>query len=318
VTEGRNPSPGLLGDRIAVTGADGFIGRHVVRALAAAGARRIVAIDRRPVLATTFTTEVSAIVPAGERTILEPIDDLLDGIDVVIHLAGHVSPPKSVEDPRSDAIENILGTICLLESCRRVGVRRIVYASSAAVYGRPTSLPVDERHQTLPESPYGQSKLAAEQYCLLYGRLHGLSVIALRYSSVYGPGQPLGGGYAGVIRLFLDRINRGLPLLIEGDGSQTRDFVHVSDVVRANLLAAASTYEGILNIGDGNSVTISEVAIFVAGPDYPIEYRPARVGDIPHLVADVAAAREKLGFGALVPLARGLHELKLAVAANRA
>jgi UDP-glucose 4-epimerase len=307
---GRPISSSLAGARIAVTGADGFIGRHVVRAVAIAGAERIVAIDARPVSTLHEARGQSIVVAAGERTILDPTDDLLDGIDVVIHLAAQVSPPKSVENPLADATANILGTVGLLESCRRVGVRRIVYASSAAVYGRPVQLPVDEQHPTRPESPYGQSKLAAEQYCQLYGRLHGLSVVALRYFNVYGPGQPLSGGYAGVIRLFLDRVGQGLPLRIEGDGSQTRDFIHVADIVRANLAATASSFEGVVNVASGSGTTIKELAQTVGGPTYPIEYLPPRVGDIPHSVANVSAAREHLGFVAEVPLARGLEDLR--------
>lgn len=304
-----NAVTGLDGARVAVTGADGFIGRHVVRALAASGAEKVVAIDVRSIVDSEAPVGRRSLAGGG-RTILEPIDDLLEGVDVVIHLAAQVSPPKSVEYPLADASANILGTIGLLESCRRAGVRRIVYASSAAVYGRPVYLPVDETHRTWPESPYGQSKLAAEQYCQLYGRLHGLSVVALRYFNVYGPGQPLSGGYAGVIRLFLDQVGRGVPLRVEGDGSQTRDFVHISDIVRANLAAAASTFEGVLNVATGQGTSISELAHIIAGPNYPIDHLPARAGDIPESIASVTAARDNLGFEALVPLARGLAEFR--------
>ena len=300
----------LRGKQIAVTGADGFIGRHLVRSLIEAGAGRVVAIDSRPIASTRLPTSSSTFIGAGGRTILEPIDDLLEGIEVVVHLAAQVSPPKSVKDPLSDATANVLATVALLESCRRAGVKRLIYASSAAVYGRPIHLPIDEEHRTCPESPYGQSKLAAEHYCLLYARLYGLSVVALRYFSVYGPGQPLSGGYAGVIRLFLDRLDRGLPLQIEGDGSQTRDFIHVSDIARANLLATGSSVEGILNVASGEGITIADVAHLVAGPDYPIEYLPPRLGDIPHSVANVEAAHRQLGFQTTVSLADGLADLR--------
>lgn len=302
---------GLDGARIAVTGADGFVGRHLIRALAASEAELVVAIDVRAMAMVDPEIPTGrSILAGGGRSILDPIDDLLEGVDVVIHLAAQVSPPKSVENPLSDASANILGTVGLLESCRRAGVRRLVYASSAAVYGRPVYLPVDENHPTRPESPYGQSKLAAEQYCQLYGRLHGLSVVALRYFNVYGPGQPLSGGYAGVIRLFLDRVGRNVPLRIEGDGSQTRDFVHVSDIIRANLAAAASSFEGVLNVGSGQGTTITELAQIIAGAGYPIDYLSARLGDIPHSVASVTAARINLGFEAIMPLAHGLDELR--------
>ena len=302
------PVANLAGARIAVTGAAGFIGRHVIRALAESGATAIVAIDLQELQPRLSLG--GRLVDGGRRTILEPVDDLLQGVDIVIHLAAQVSPPKSVTDPMSDATANVLGTIGLLESCRRAGVRRVVYASSAAVYGRPCHLPVNEDHPTRPESPYGQSKLAAEQYCQLYARLYGMSVVSLRYFNVYGPGQPLSGGYAGVIRLFLDRVDRNLPLRIEGDGSQTRDFIHVSDIVRANLIAAGSPYEGVLNVGSGQGTTVSALAEVIASKGYPIEYLPARLGDIPHSVAKVGAARDRLGFEATVPLAAGLASLR--------
>ena len=299
----------LVGARIAVTGADGFIGRHVIQALTKSKARSVVAIDIRPIVSTE-SGDGPHVLDGGLRSILEPVDDLLTGVDVVIHLAAQVSPPKSVQNPLSDATANILGTIALLESCRRAEVRRIVYASSAAVYGRPSALPVDENHPTRPESPYGQSKLTGEQYCQLYGRLHGLSTVALRFFNVYGPGQPLSGGYAGVIRLFLHQVSRGLSLRVEGDGSQTRDFVHVTDIVRANLAAAASSFEGVLNIGSGQGTTVMELAHVIAGHDYPIDFLPARIGDIPHSVASIAAARENLDFSAQIPLSLGLGDLR--------
>ena len=304
-----NGVAGLDGARVAVTGADGFIGRHLIRALAGSDADTVVAIDLRPLAELDRPVGLRSRVGGG-RSVLEPIDDLLEGIDVVIHLAAQVSPPKSVKDPLSDASANILGTIGLLESCRRSGVRRVVYASSAAVYGRPMYLPVDEQHPTRPESPYGQSKLAGEQYCQLYGRLHGLSVIALRYFNVYGPGQPLSGGYAGVVRLFLDRADRGLPLRIEGDGSQTRDFVHVSDIVRASLAAVVSSAEGAFNVGSGNRISILEIARIIGGPTYPIDFLPGRLGDIPHSVASIDAAREILDYEASMPLDQGLAQLR--------
>jgi UDP-glucose 4-epimerase len=246
---------------------------------------------------------------ALERDVRESLADVLVGVDVVFHLAAQVSVPLSVADPVGDATTNALGTVMLLDGCRAAGVRRFVYASSAAVYGRPDYLPIDEQHPTDPLSPYGLSKLTGERYARLSGQLYGIDVIALRYFNVYGPGQPVGGGYAGVLTLFLDAVRRGAPLRIEGDGTQTRDFVHVRDVVAANLLAAASNFQGVLNVGTGHACSIGEVARIVGGTGYPVESVPARSGDIPHSVASIAAAQRVLGYEPTITLADGLREM---------
>jgi UDP-glucose 4-epimerase len=295
---------------VVVTGAAGFIGSNLVRSLVASGARRIVAVDLRPLPDLGFGPGGGAVVDLGPRSVVEPLDDLLAGADVVFHLAARISVPKSVEDPLGDCLANVVGTVALLGSCRRVGVRRFVYSSSAAVYGAPSYLPVDEAHPTRPESPYGLSKLTGERYSLLASQLHGLSVVALRYFNVYGPGQPISGGYASVVRLFADRVERGLPLRIEGEGSQTRDFVHVQDVVRANFAAATSEFVGVVNVGSGIATSITDLARLIAGPSYPIEHAPPRAGDIDQSVAAVGAARESLGFTARVPLELGLAALR--------
>ncbi len=310
MTEGSPPIPTLRGARCVVTGAAGFIGQHLVRALAASGAGSIVAVDLRPIPADGSLAPPEVLVAASGRSILDPLDDLLQGTDVVFHLAAHVSPPRSVADPLRDCLANVIGTLALLESCRRTGIKRLVYSSSAAVYGEPEYLPVDESHPTRPRSPYGLSKLTGERYCLLYGELHGLSAISLRYQSVYGPGQPLAGGYAGVIRIFLDRVERGLPLPVEGDGAQRRDFVHVRDVARANLLAATSSYQGVVNVASGTATSVLDLARLIGGPDHPIERRPPRRGDIRDNLADPRRAREVLGFATAISLEQGLAELK--------
>jgi UDP-glucose 4-epimerase len=298
----------LAGASVVVTGAAGFIGGHIVRSLAASGAGRIVAVDERP-LPDLGSGLGGAVVDPGPRDIRDPLDDLVAGADIVFHLAARISVPRSVEDPLGDCLSNVVGTVALLDSCRRVGVRRFVYSSSAAVYGAPVYLPVDESHPTRPESPYGLSKLTGERYSLLYNQLHGLSAVALRYFNVYGPGQPISGGYASVIRHFANRFECGLALHVEGDGYQTRDFVHVQDVVRANFAAATSAFAGALNVGSGVATSISDLARLIGGPTYPVEHGPPRAGDIRESVASVEAARDALGFVAQIPLAIGLASL---------
>jgi UDP-glucose 4-epimerase len=310
VAPARSAFPSLAARRVLVTGASGFIGQQVVKALLASSVEHVSAVDTRPASDDVFGPRFRRVVVRHCRDILEPSDDVLAGIDVVLHLAAHVSVPQSLCDPLGDATANIMGTVALLESCRRVGVRRFVYSSSAAVYGTPQRLPLDEQHSTRPESPYGLSKLTAERYCLLYGQLHGMSVVALRYFNVYGPNQPLHNGYSAVVPRFLERIERELPLVVEGDGSHTRDFVHVADVARANVLAAGSDFQGVLNVGSGRATSILELARSLGGPGYPIEHAPGRAGDIPASVADIQAAAAALGYRTTISLESGLAALR--------
>lgn len=301
--------PSLAGARIVVTGAAGFIGRALLRALAESGAESVAAVDVRTIGDVSVDRDSHCEVVTYERSILLPLDDVLDGVDVVFHLAAQVGTTDSIHNPHYDAVTNVQGTIMLLDSCRRVGVRRLVYSSSAAVYGAPVYLPIDEKHPTLPSSPYGLSKLTAERYCLLYGELYNLSVVALRYFNVYGPRQ-MSTSYAAVIPLFINRVSQNLPLIVEGDGYQTRDFVHVQDVVRANLLAATSHFDGVLNIGSGRATSIRELAALIGGPNYPIEYVPPRVGDIPYSVAAIGAAYAAIGYTPSISLEHGIRALK--------
>jgi UDP-glucose 4-epimerase len=292
---------------VVVTGAAGFIGRSLVRALIASDVKTVVAVDVRPMPGVHDPTASHCEIVPCERSVLQPLDDLLDGADVVFHLAAQVGVPRSICNPYDDATTNVLGTLAVLESCRRVGVGRVVYSSSAAVYGSPQYVPIDENHPTHPRSPYGLAKLAAERYAMIYGELYDLSVLALRYFNVYGPNQP-SGEYAAVIPLFADRVARKLPLVISGDGAQTRDFVHVRDVVRANFLAARSRSREVLNVGSGRATSIRELALLIGGPEYPVVHEPPRPGDVPHSVASVEAARTQIGYAPSISLEEGLGE----------
>ena len=230
---------------------------------------------------------------------------------VGFHEATVVSVAESVEAPARTNDVNLTGTLTVLEAARRHDAR-VVFASSAAVYGHPESVPVAETAPTEPTSPYGLQKLAADRYVRLYADLYDLDTVALRYFNVYGPGQS-GGDYAGVITAFLRRVREGKPPVVHGDGSQTRDFVHVSDVVRANLLAATTDAVGeAYNVGTGRSVTIRELAERVVGlvdADLGVETGPAREGDIDESEADVSKASERLGYEPRVGLDEGLAGL---------
>ena len=237
--------------RIVLTGGAGFIGSHVAAALLAQDpALDLAVIDN---LSTGDRARLGTLPLAfHQRDVCEPLDELLAGTQVVVHLAASAGVPRSVADPLADAQANITGTVALLESCRRAGVQRVVYASSAAIYGVPDRVPIREDAPTHPLSPYGLSKLTGEQYVLLYGHLFGLDTCALRFFNVYGPGQRPDSAYSGVITIFNERLLRHRPLCIEGDGQQTKDFIHVHDVARAvGLAARASGANGAYNIASG-------------------------------------------------------------------
>jgi UDP-glucose 4-epimerase len=317
---------------VLVTGGAGFIGSHLVDALLAlwrAGrapeALRLRVVDNLSSghlcnLAGALAIRRADGTPVVElftQSVLDPLDTPMEGIEAVFHLAAHVFPARSVEAPREDAEINIAGTLNVLEAARRAGVQRVVYASTAAVYGDPRELPITEDTPALPLSPYGVSKLSAEQYCRLYSSLYALPVTVLRFFNVYGPRQSSGSAYAGVIPRFVERARRGLPLLIYGDGSQTRDFVHVDDVVQACLLAVQTDHVGTYNIATGHATSVAELAALLAAlvaeatglPPAPVEHGPPRPGDILHSVASTELVSQKLGFHARVTLTQGIRGL---------
>ena len=298
--------------RIVLTGGAGFIGSHVAAALLAHDpALDLVVIDN---LSTGNRARLGTMpVTFHRRDVRESLDDLLANTQVVVHLAASAGVPRSVADPLADAQANITGTVALLESCRRAGVRRVVYASSAAIYGVPDRVPICEEDPTHPLSPYGLSKLTGEQYVLMYADLFGLDTCALRFFNVYGPGQRPGSSYSGVITIFTERLLRHRPLCIEGDGKQTKDFIHVSDVARAvGLAALAPGANGAYNIASGGPTSILDLAqtmLRVSGRTVPIEFHPPRPGDVRRSVAAVQRAAQDLGFRAQVGLEDGLSAL---------
>ena len=298
--------------RIVLTGGAGFIGSHVATALLAQDpALDLVVIDN---LSTGDRARLGTLpVAFHRRDVRESLDDLLADTQVVVHLAASTGVPRSVADPLADAQANIAGTVALLESCRRASVRRVVYASSAAIYGLPDRVPIREDAPTHPLSPYGLSKLTGEQYVLMYADLFGLDTCALRFFNVYGPGQRPDSSYSGVITLFTERLIQRRPLRIEGDGKQTKDFIHVHDIARAvGLAALASGANGAYNIASGAPTSIlglAQTMIRVSDRTVPIEFHPPRPGDVRQSVAAVQRAAQGLGFRAQVGLEEGLRAL---------
>jgi len=295
---------------VLVTGGAGFIGSHVVE--------RCLAAEHRVAVVDDLSTGRRENVPPGARLHVQDIRDptLADVFrseapDAVIHLAAQAAVSRSVADPRLDAEINILGSLNVLECCRRTGVRRLVYASTGgAAYGDTEKLPTPEDHPTRPSSPYGVSKVTVEQYLACWGGLYGLSTVALRYANVYGPRQSPH-GEAGVIAIFTARILRGEPCIVNGDGLQTRDYVYVDDIAEANALALdRPDVTGPVNLGTGVATSVLELFAALraaAGGRAEARHGPPRPGEQRRSVLDATRARVLLGWTPRVALAEGLQ-----------
>jgi UDP-glucose 4-epimerase len=301
-----------------VTGGAGFIGSNLVDALVERGDRVTVIDDlstgRRENLVGTLGRGATLRVldirePAAVIECFRAAEP-----ELVFHLAAQIDVRRSVEHPADDAAVNVLGTIGVLEAARAVGARRVVNSSTGGgLYGEAELRPTPEDSPIHPLAPYGQAKLAAEGYCELYMRLHGLSTVSLRYGNVYGPRQDIH-GEAGVVAIFLgDVVDRRRPTVF-GDGGQTRDWVEVGDVVRANLLAADSAATGPINIGSGRETSVLELIAALeevcdpgAMPDP--EFAPERLGEVRHSGLDPSRAARELGWQASVELRDGLRRI---------
>ena len=301
--------------RILVTGGAGFIGSHFVEAALQKGLR-VKVLDnlssgRLDNLSSCLVDERLEFVE-GDIRCASVVDTAAKGIDAVVNLAALVSVPNSIKEPKRTALTNSLGTLSLLEACVKNRIERFVYASSCAVYGNPRYLPIDEEHPTNPLSPYAASKLAGEAYCNAFTATYGLETVCLRLFNVYGLRQG-GGPYAGVIVKFLERLKQGKAPVIFGDGSQTRDFVHVSDVVEALLLSLDC--EGVgerINVGSGRAVTINELAqlmMRITGKDMVPIYEARRDGEITYSEVNIAKAQSLLGYRPRVSLEEGLARI---------
>ncbi|MFZ5596397.1 MAG: NAD-dependent epimerase/dehydratase family protein [Bacillota bacterium] len=297
--------------RVLVTGGAGFIGSHTVDVLVEAGFR-VAVLDN---LSSGSMENIKHPVNFyhGDITDRTFVSHCMkrENPEVVFHLAAQASVPVSLQDPAADARVNIVGTLILLEAARAENVRKVVFASSAAVYGFPEYLPVDELHQIRPVSGYGLSKYAAERYLELYKTLYGLDYTVLRYANVYGPRQNAG-GEGGVVAIFTDRIARGEEPVIYGDGEQTRDFVHVLDVARANVSAVHRGGGMTLNIGTGRPVTVNRLFEIVSGAaayTRSPRYGQTRPGDIRDSSLDSRRAGEYLGWVPGIELEQGINDM---------
>ncbi|MCB9545906.1 MAG: NAD-dependent epimerase/dehydratase family protein [Myxococcales bacterium] len=299
--------------RALVTGGAGFIGSHLVEALVARGDAVTVLDDF-----STGHAENLAAVRADIRLVRGSVTEPADvaaaaaGADVIFHQAAVASVPRSVEEPAHTHAVNVGGTVQILDAARRLGVRRVILACSAAVYGDRSDA-AREDDAPHPESPYAVEKLAAEHYLRMWPSIYGTETVSLRYFNVFGPRQDPASPYSGVVSVFVDRLRKGLPVTIYGDGEQTRDFVAVADVVRANLCAAdVPDARGLVcNIARGQATTINALygalADLLGGP--AAAHGPARAGDVRRSLAEVSRARALLGFEAQVSVRDGLARL---------
>lgn len=298
---------------VLVTGGAGFIGSHLCEALVAGGHEVRVLDD----LSSGKLENLSAVrdrisFREGSITDAPLVREMAAGCSCVLHLAAIVSVPRSMSEPLLTHEVNATGTLAVLEAAKAAKAR-FVFSSSAAVYGNTLNVPIRENEPKRPVSAYGAQKLYGEHLarCAAIG---GLEAYCLRYFNVYGPRQDPSSPYSGVISIFADRAMRGEPLTVYGDGLQTRDFVHVSDVVRANLLAmAASTPDGSgLNVGTGVPTDLLQLAKLVftaAGHASEVVHAPDRLGDIRDSYCAPSLSEERLGFRAATPLSVGLSQL---------
>jgi UDP-glucose 4-epimerase len=302
--------------RVLVTGGAGFIGSHVVDRLVRGG------FDVRVLdnLSTGSIANIQGHLDSGSIDFVE--GDILDSslakkclenVDVVVHLAALISVPLSLQNPQLTFDINVGGTLNLLRNSVEAKIKRFIFISSCAVYGDPKTLPVTEEAPTNPISPYAESKLLAERYCLGFGQRRHFQTVILRFFNVYGQRQRVN-DYSGVITRFSECLRKGVPLTVYGDGAQTRDFVNVADVAEAVLACIQNrlVVNETLNIGSGIATSINELAnalIEVSGCKGRIIYCPKRAGDIQDSYADISKANRMLSFTPKVSLKNGLESI---------
>jgi UDP-glucose 4-epimerase len=296
------------GKRVLVTGGAGFVGATLVRQLVERG-HAVRVFDNYTTGDDAHLTGVDAEQVAGDIRDEAALDAALAGLDAVIHLAAAGSVIKSINDPVMNFDVNVLGTFRVLDAARRAGVERTVLASTGgALIGNATP-PVDEDSLPKPISPYGASKLAGEGYAHAFSQCYGLSTVALRFANVYGPWSER---KQGAVNLFFKAIHDGQPIVIYGDGSSSRDYLHVDDISRALWLAMETDVPGgtVLHIASGVETTIAELAdlcrAVAEAPDHPVVYRPERVGEVGRNFASYDLARKILGYAPTIGREEGM------------
>lgn len=299
--------------KVLVTGGAGFIGSHLVRALLDRGDDVTIIDDLSTGLERRlrpFDGQVRFV--RGDIRDPDAIGRAAEGCEAILHEAAVPSVSRSVRDPITSNSVNVEGTIQVVLAAGRAGCRRLVFAGSSAVYGASPELPRRETQLPDPRSPYAVSKLAGEGYIHSIGALSGIETVVLRYFNVFGPDQDPSSEYAAVVPRFLTAALRGDPVTVHGDGTQSRDFTYVENVVAANILAIDREGVGGLtaNVGCGTRYTLLDLVATIeaaAGQRLKVEHGPSRAGDVPHSQADIELARERLGFEVVVPFEEGIE-----------
>jgi nucleoside-diphosphate-sugar epimerase len=298
--------------KVLVTGGAGFIGSNLVHALLERGDTvRVLDNFATGNRANLAGLEDDVEVVEGELRSYERVHNAVRGVEVVFHQGALPSVPRSIQDPLTTSAVTIEGTLNVLLAARDENVRRVVFASSSSVYGNGGTLPRSESQQPDPISPYAVAKLAAERYCVSFHRVYGLETVALRYFNVFGPRQDPNSQYAAVVPRFFSAIRDGRPVPIHGDGSQSRDFTYVANVVDANLLAADAPAAGgsVLNVATGRQASVNDLADAIGdvlGLAVEKEPQPTRAGDVRDSWADISEARRLLGWEPRIGLEDGL------------
>jgi len=300
-------------EKVLITGGAGFIGSHTADLLMQKG----IAVRVLDNLSSGFRNnlpqqhELLEFVEGDIRD-KETVNRCMQGISHCLHLAAQVSVVASLEDPEFSAQQNIVGFVNVIEAVKNHAVKRLVYASSAAIYGNPVVIPLPENVEKTQLSPYGVEKQVNEQYAELYRYLYQVSSLGQRFFNVFGPRQDPKSPYAGVIALFVDRISEGKPLTIFGNGEQTRDFIYVGDVARANVAALEKTADGACNIATGEKTSLLDlvqVLSEITGKQSELSFDQPREGDIVHSLAVTEKMNKELGISAQTSLKLGLEKL---------
>lgn len=293
-----------------VTGGAGFIGSHLTDQLITDG-HSVYVVDNL-LLGKREFINTSAVFHELDIRDVQALTNVFVGADVVFHLAAEPRLPISIEDPLGTHDINVTGTLNVLEAARKSGVPKVIFSSSCAVYGNIDTMPITERSDTKPVSPYGLHKLMGEEYMRLYSQLFAVQTVCLRYFNVFGPRKLAEGGYPMVIPIFLKQRAEGLPLTIVGTGQNTRDYVHVADVVAANIAAwKSSIIDGRpINIGTGRQLSVNDIAAMIGGDTTTL---PPRLGEMERAEADITQAKALLDWEPRVSVEDGIAELKAAI-----
>ncbi len=300
-------------EKVLITGGAGFIGSHTTDLLLS----KNISVRVLDNLSSGHRKNLPSFHPLlefveGDITDAATVDQAMKDVSHCLNLAAQVSVVASLEDPQFSAMQNIIGFVNVLVSAQRYEIEKLVYASSAAIYGEPSEIPLAEPAEKSQLSPYGLEKQVNEEYADLYQRIYGTKTLGQRYFNVYGPRQDPKSPYAGVIALFVDKIAQGAELTVFGDGLQTRDFIYVGDVAQANVAALQSKVTGACNIATGQQTTLLdliEVLSNIAGKTCQVTHETPRDGDIQHSLANPAKMNLELGFTANTSIQQGLSRL---------